>query len=130
MNINHIKKRTCLNQGQLQNGQCYRSALMLLPLSLPSPNLYPPPLGLQNSPGKEVEKGGRGLGLPENEVSSGSPSLASMPHKQPRFFVPRLLVLPTLTLSPSDPLSRWASSKQQPQQQHIPIRAMPSSKEP
>lgn len=38
--------------------------------------------------------------------------------------------LPILTLSPSDPLSRWASSGQQPQQQHIPTWALPSSKPP
>lgn len=41
-----------------------------------------------------------------------------------------LLDLQILTLSPSDPLSRWASSGQQPQQQHIPTWALPSSKRP
>lgn len=76
------------------------------------------------------EGGGRGLGLPENGVSSGPPSLASMAHGPPRYSVPRLLNLLILTLSPSDPLSRWASSGQQPQQQHIPTRALPSSKQP
>ena len=43
---------------------------------------------------------------------------------------PSLLHLSTLTLSPRDPLSRWASSGQQPQQQHIPTQTLPGSERP
>ena len=106
---------TYLKQGQVQNGQPCRSTAA--PLQLPSP---PPtsalcllPSGLQeHSPGKEAGKEGERTG-----AARGQGLLWTFPLWLQG---PSLLHLSTLTLSPRDPLSRWASSGQQPQQQHIP----------
>lgn len=70
-------------------------------------------------------------GLPENGVLVAHPLWQNCSIDNPVSLCPGFLLdLPVLTLSPSDPLSRWASSGQQPQQQHIPTWALPSSKPP
>lgn len=75
-------------------------------------------------------RGTEGWGSQRVGVQWSFPSLALTPGRQLRYSGPCLLYLPTLTLSRSDPLSRWASSGQQRQQQHIPARALPSNKQP
>ena len=120
---------TYQKQGQLQNGQscrcspadplqsCYNS------LSPPTSALCLLPSGLQeHSPGKEAGKEGERTG-----AARGQGLLWTFPLWLQG---PSLLRLPTLTLSPRDPLSRWASSGQQPQQQHIPTQTLPGSERP
>lgn len=98
---------------------CCGAATTVAPSPPPTSALCLPPLGLQeHSPGKEGERAGaaRGQGLLWT-----SPLWLQGPS---------LLHLSTLTLSPRDPLSRRASSGQQPQQQHIPTQTLPSSERP
>lgn len=95
------------------------SAATIAPSPPPTSALCLPPLGLQeHSPGKEGQRTGaaRGQGL-----------LWTFPLWLQG---PSLLHLSTLTLSPRDLLSRWASSGQRPQQQHIPTPTLPSSERP
>ena len=108
--------------------QIYPNAATTLP-ALPGP-LPPNPRPPGALPPEEAEQGRRGLGLPRRGSIVVLPLWLQCPSRQPRYSVSRLLDLPTLTLSPSDPLSEWASSGQQPQQQHIPTQALPSSERP
>lgn len=103
---------------------CYNSS------SPHPPSALHPPASPEHSPAREGAKGRQRTGVArEQRLQSTFLSLASMSHRQPSYLGPSLLHLPTLTLSPSDRLSRWASSGQQPQQ-HIPTQTLPSSMRP